>query len=44
MVPVLFVKIMMQERKIIVDNELKIAHRKYKDFMEFVKCKFEIWE
>ncbi len=24
--------------------ELKIAHRKYKDFMEFVKCKFEIWE
>ena len=24
--------------------ELKIAHRKYKDFMEFVKCKFCIWE
>ena len=24
--------------------ELKIAHRKYKDFIEFVKCKFGIWE
>ncbi|MCK5171661.1 MAG: LytTR family transcriptional regulator [Bacteroidales bacterium] len=23
--------------------ELKIAHRKYKDFMEFVKGKFDFW-
>ena len=24
--------------------ELRIAHRKYKDFMEFLKSNFEIWE
>jgi len=25
------------------DIELKIAHRKYKDFMEFIKGRFNVW-